>query len=468
MSTVFIGTYQAIRISLQEQYYSSATLRSVLSSSPRYISLHPHKFLSNNYASFAFGRSQYAPRPAVLLKCPSNRMKWIQTTPSPCSRRSAHPPQTWRGKGKPGGSRSRNTTTSLSRNQFISLFGNSMTRQDGKHLLATLQDHRCKGTLDAKIDFPEKSIAAGLRYLRARYPVDEDAAINARVDKELENEFRLPQANTEQSPYAHSSLEKIRKENQERNEREMASREKQDIPNSSKGTAVATKPRTLRNLVQRSNEVPDWVQKYRVKAQSTEMPEISTLARLFPTGVFTVSIVILSVLFALNYTPPSQQARMFPETPPAAATLLAILGINISVFVLWRIPQMWAFMNKYFICLPLQPRPAQMLFTGFSHQEIPHLVVNMVPMWFVGVRCRFTVLAPYPPNEHCVHCINILLVHDDIGRGSFLALLLAGAVLNSYTTMSTYVLSNILSSSFIGASGIVTCMIGAACVLHEG
>ena len=59
-------------------------------------------------------------------------------------------------------------------------------------------------------------------------------------------------------------------------------------------------------------------------------------------------------------------------------------------------------------------------------------------------------------------------VHDDIGRGPFLALLFAGAVLTSYPSMSVYVLQNVLTSSFVGASGIISTMIGAACVLHEG
>ncbi|KAL9103782.1 MAG: hypothetical protein Q9163_001191 [Psora crenata] len=242
-----------------------------------------------------------------------------------------------------------------------------MNQEDGNRLLAELQGHRREGTMDAKIDFPEKSIAAGLKYLRARYPMDEDAAIIARVDRELQSEFRLPQMNTDQSPYAHSGLEKIRKENAERYDREKASRDEQSTQIMSGDTAVAERPRTLRNLVQRSEEEPEWVRKYREKAQNTEMPQISTFQRLFPSGVFTVAIVVLSLCFAQNYTPPSQQA-----------------------------------------------------------------------------------------------------LHDDIGRGPFLALVFASAVLNSYCTMSTYVLNNILTSSTLGASGILTAMIGAACVLHEG
>ena len=60
------------------------------------------------------------------------------------------------------------------------------------------------------------------------------------------------------------------------------------------------------------------------------------------------------------------------------------------------------------------------------------------------------------------------LVHDDIGRGPFLGLVCASAVIASYVSLSSYVLAGILSVSTLGASGIVTALIGTSCVLHEG
>ena len=324
----------------------------------------------------------------IPSRCAHQRRQWFLTATNHFSRRSLRP-QLIRGATKFQASRSENRIVPLSQDAIIALFGQAMRRDDGNFLLAKLQKHRQEGTLDSKIDFPSRSIATGLQYLRSKYPMDEDAAINTRVDRELAHEFRLPQTNTEQSPYAHSGLEKIRRENTERHEREKASQGVKTTAGSSESKAVATKPRTLRNLVQRSEKEPEWVRRYREKAQSTEMPQISTIRRLLYPGLFTVVIVASSILFAQNYTPPSQQARMFPDLPPAAATLIAILGINLSVFILWKIPPMWAFMNKYFICVPLRPRAAQMLCTGFSHQELAHLLVNIIPMWFIGVRCRF-------------------------------------------------------------------------------
>ena len=63
---------------------------------------------------------------------------------------------------------------------------------------------------------------------------------------------------------------------------------------------------------------------------------------------------------------------------------------------------------------------------------------------------------------------NFRLVHDDIGRGPLLGLICGSAVIASFTSMTSYVLAGILSVSTLGGSGIVTALIGASCVLHEG
>lgn len=63
---------------------------------------------------------------------------------------------------------------------------------------------------------------------------------------------------------------------------------------------------------------------------------------------------------------------------------------------------------------------------------------------------------------------HLIAVHDEIGRGQFLAIVSASAVLASYVSMSTYVLSNVLIATTIGASGIVCGIIGALCTLNEG
>ena len=279
------------------------------------------------------------------------------------------------------------------------IFGKRLSQDEGNELLSELQMHRLRGTPDAKVDFGPDAVASGLHYLRARYPMDEDAAIIARVDKELDHQFRAPQTEVDYSPYGQSKIMGIREENEKRFDREekrrQANEEKERLtaPASNGSRELVATPRTLGNLArgkERTGEVAEWVKEYRRNATQTEMPTMSTFARLFPSGIFTAAVVLLSLWLAQNYIPPGQRARMFPDTPPAAATLLGLVAINLAVFILWRLPPMWAFMNQYFIVVPLRPRAASMFLAEISHQQVMHLVVNMGMIWFVGGRRKPT------------------------------------------------------------------------------
>jgi rhomboid-like protein len=54
-------------------------------------------------------------------------------------------------------------------------------------------------------------------------------------------------------------------------------------------------------------------------------------------------------------------------------------------------------------------------------------------------------------------------VHDDIGRGNFLALYFSSGVIASFTSLSSYVFRNFLVTSSLGASGAVAGVIAAYC-----
>jgi rhomboid-like protein len=43
-------------------------------------------------------------------------------------------------------------------------------------------------------------------------------------------------------------------------------------------------------------------------------------------------------------------------------------------------------LNKYFISVPLLPRPISMLGNVFSHHQLSHLGINMAMLWFIGTR----------------------------------------------------------------------------------
>ena len=270
----------------------------------------------------------------------------------------------------------------ISRAEINVIFGERVDQKEGNDILVTLQKHRCAGTLDHDFFFPKARIAKGLKYLRAKYPVDEDAAIIARVDKEAYKDFRLPQTDVEQSPYAESQFAKLRERNENR------AKEEDEVREAKEKMEARERPKTSPNktLVQRRPDTPEWIKKYRNKPTLAEVPEMSNWARLLPSAGVVVTVIALSVLFAQNYIPPSRKARLWPDLPPAAATLITIIGVNVAVFLMWRVPPFWAFLNRSFLVVPAYPYAASMIAASFSHQSFTHLFSNMVGTWIVGTR----------------------------------------------------------------------------------
>ena len=66
----------------------------------------------------------------------------------------------------------------------------------------------------------------------------------------------------------------------------------------------------------------------------------------------------------------------------------------------------------------------------FSHQSFTHLGYNMAIIWFIGTK-----------------------LHDEIGRGNFLALYMSSGVIASLSSLSFFVLSKTYVTSSLGASG---------------
>ena len=296
------------------------------------------------------------------------------------------------------------------------IFGTSMSLEDGNELLIQLQKNREGGMPDRDVVYySDEDVQAGMTYLQQKYPMDEEAAITARIDRELDQEFRLPQTNVEYSPYQTSKYEKM-KSAQQREERVLKAKEERErkrtarvehspssrdrrqiagpttVTQTSSEEKVPDVPRKFKDLLdpnRKKPEEPEWVKEYRRKATDTAIPSISTRDRLVPAGLFTLAVVLSSLWFADSYIPPSQQARLFPDMPPAAATLVTLATINIGIFLVWRVvPPLWSVMNKYFVTLPLRPRAPQMLLAAFSHQTPGHLLLNIVPFYFIGVHCK--------------------------------------------------------------------------------
>ncbi len=275
----------------------------------------------------------------------------------------------------------------LSAVDIRTIFGGSLDQRGGNKLLQVLQDQRISGTLDQEISASPKDISKGLSWLRNAHPVDEDGAIIARLIREEEGAGSS-------DVYGGSVLDEWR----EHNRQKAAQKEAESATDSSAeiDTMEDSRPRAV---VTRKTEPPEWVKRYMEDATGNDEkpPEMTKFQRLWPSTAVVFAVVGLSILFAQNYTPPPRKARLWPDIPPAAATIVALIGINVIVFAAWRlVPPAWKILNTHFVVVAGLPRSTGLIGSIFSHQKLSHLVSNMVVMWFVGTRCQFS---PFPTQS---------------------------------------------------------------------
>lgn len=147
--------------------------------------------------------------------------------------------------------------------------------------------------------------------------------------------------------------------------------------------------------LRRNNEKPaqeKWWHKYEKRAQLTnwdgtsEAPHMPVSQRWGLPTLFMLLTIGASVLFAEAYQPPSSGARLFPDIPPAAATIGALVSLNIVAWILWKVPPMWRFMNRSMILHAVIPRPIQLLGNTFSHHQFSHMAMNMLLLWWMGTQ----------------------------------------------------------------------------------
>ncbi|KAL4930061.1 rhomboid protease PCP1 [Aspergillus undulatus] len=355
----------------------------------------------------------------------------------------------------------------------------------GNRILAILQARRLAGTLDLDLPADIKravrpaTFDSGLDYLRRKYPMDEDAAIMARIEREdRAEEERLarqaeelglykPQSGSygaelgeKNDPSGRSVLKQIRERNEKillaeadkkrkawlEGEEEHREKIKQQL---AKSTALQKLDDTSAALEIQGRADPSqrpllaWIQKHHLQATDTvtDFSKITTSSRLTPAIIFTLLTLGLCYGFAVTYHPPARADRMWPDIPPAAVTVAALIGMNAGVFVLWHFPPAWKYLNRYFLSVAVNPHVFSLIGNVFSHQKFWHLATNMFVLWCFGTR-----------------------LHDDIGRGNFLALYLASGVLGSFASLTWHVTRNALSVNSLGASGAIAGVL-AACAL---
>ncbi|KAL8759625.1 MAG: hypothetical protein Q9184_003550, partial [Pyrenodesmia sp. 2 TL-2023] len=266
--------------------------------------------------------------------------------------------------------------------EIKAIFGKDMSQAYGNHIMELVQEQRVDGTIDE--DIPEvlpRHKEQALAWLRKNVLLDEDQAILARLEREEEKSLK-PQAQRQgmEGPYAESVLEQTRKHNIERlkeEEKEQEAEAKGKLPPLSREQALAHRRQESEALVKKWKDKP--------KADDLHsVPQISFVRRVGPATLVTAGVVFLCVLFAQNYTPPSQAARLFPSISPAVATISVLIWVNCIVWLAWRWLPVRRSMMRMFCLVPAYTYPSSMIGNLFSHQLFRHLLTNMVALWFIG------------------------------------------------------------------------------------
>ena len=368
--------------------------------------------------------------------------------------------------------------TDLTAEEVVALFGPKMSTLAGNKLLRILHGRRVAGTLDDPEvlintkHFPRKQQDIALEYLRRTINVDEISNAGLRAEDELaalegtSNEaeedgdgtkkdgspgyasrFKLfkdsPQ--TQEDIYGVGAFDKVRAANKARWEEELKRREEEkkrreeEEANSNPGGLAKIDPDQPRQPTAA-------MQTYLAAGQSDlkEPPKMAKWERLLPSTILVLLTTGVWVAYAHLYQAPLRQDRLYPDIPPAAATVGALILANTLVYCLWKVPALWPFLNRHFILTSATPRVSAILGAMFSHQAASHLLTNMLVLWLFGTR-----------------------LHDEVGRGSFLAVYFGTGAVGFLGTLYSLVLRNMLSVSTLGASGAVFGTLSAYLWIHR-
>lgn len=354
--------------------------------------------------------------------------------------------------------------TDLSASEVKRVLGPNAKHAASNRLLRILHGRRVAGTLDdpayngntSSFTADEKSKA--LLYLRRNVPVDEllNAGLRAEDElRELEREAsgemeddatvsdadKTKRASKSDPVYGESVFDEIRARNiakrEEAERQEAEEREERERLQPGPLAKLSDKPRELSPRMQK------WTEEATSDMQAP--PELSHFERLMPSTAFVALLVAALAGFAAIYTQPKDCDRLFPEVSASHATIGAIIGLNVLVWAAWRIPPMWKFLNRYFVLVHGVPRAPAVLLSTISHQTFfTHLLPNMLALGVFGT-----------------------LLHDDVGRASFLAIYLASGTIGFLGSLWYLSLRGLLHFSTIGASGGVYGVFGAYFWLHR-
>lgn len=122
---------------------------------------------------------------------------------------------------------------------------------------------------------------------------------------------------------------------------------------------------------------------------------------------------------------------------PGEKLVCGIIGVNVAVFLAWRIPQFSAFMTTYFVSSPMAKATAwPMLLSTFSHYSFFHIFINMYVLW------------SFAPAATAM-----------FGKEQFLATYLSAGVISNLAGY-VYKVARASTVPSLGASGAILALIG--------
>ncbi|KAK1250874.1 hypothetical protein MKX07_005429 [Trichoderma sp. CBMAI-0711] len=349
----------------------------------------------------------------------------------------------------------------LSEAEVDRIFGKGFGAKKANHLLRILHGRRVAGTLEDPAfaihtaQFSDEEIARALAYLRKTVPVEEIRNAGLRAEDELEQmELEMQKAAEKKARaskkdgkeeeeeeedstdvykpdpiYGRSKIDEMRARNRAREKaREKALEEERKAKEAVEGISgpLAKPENQVREITN-----PRVAEYYKAAQSDLEAPpEMKPWERILPSATVVALVLGFIAAVAMVYEEPAPRYRLFREVSTSHATVGALIAINALVYLGWRIPPLWSLFNRYMIFVVATVRPITLFTAAFSHTKLSHLLVNMVPLWFVGT------------------CL-----HDEIGRADFLALYLGCGSVGFLGSLITYTLRGWLTVTSLGASG---------------
>ncbi|KAB8437384.1 hypothetical protein FH972_025063 [Carpinus fangiana] len=260
--------------------------------------------------------------------------------------------------------------------------------REGNIILRVLHERRVNGSLidlgvriDGATDIPQSATNSALEWLREEFPVDEQAAAQNWAKLELEKlemgyinraerlglykaepgESRSPRSTADTST---SVIDEFKRYHEQR--REVAAQERKDsgMEQKEQELQLAKQDEASRKkeiwdakLAERREQLAKqgMIQIPGRDLEDTSIPELTKTRRLLPATLFGAACLVAFYFLAQNYTPPTRNQRLFPDVPVSISTLGGIVGLNLLVFCLWRVPPCQAALNKFFMAVPAYP-----------------------------------------------------------------------------------------------------------------